>query len=206
MIEEINVGNLSRTQVAICYVKNLANDDLVAETKFRINNIDVDYLLSSGELEQLIKDNPQNCFPQAIATERPDRVSNYLLNGRVAIIVNGSPFVLVVPAIFVDFLSTAEDDNLNYHFSNFLKSLRILALFFAIFLPGLYVAITNYHQELIPSELLFAIANAREAIPFPIIFEIILMELSFELIREAGLRVPSSFSTTIGIIRCTYIR
>ena len=200
VIEEINVGEISRTQVAICYIKNIANDDLVAEAKYRINNLKMDSLLSSGQLEHFIKDKPGNSFPQAISTERPDRVSSYLLNGRIAIIVNGTPFVLVVPAIFIDFLDSGEDKNLSYAFANFLRFIRAIALFFAIFLPGMYVAITNFHQELIPSELLFAIANAREAIPFPVIFEIILMEISFELIREAGLRVSSSFSTTVGII------
>lgn len=116
------------------------------------------------------------------------------------LLLTGTPFVLVVPAIFLDFLTSGEDKNLNYQFANFLKFVRVIAVFFATFLPGFYVAITNYHQELIPSELLFAIANAREAIPFPVIFEILIMEISFELIREAGLRVSSSFSTTIGII------
>lgn len=200
VIEELNVGEINRTQVAICYIKNIANDDLIAEVKYRISSLKMDSLLSSGQLEQFIKDKPENSFPQAISTERPDRVSNYLLNGRVAIIVNGTPFALVVPAIFIDFLDSGEDKNLSYAFANFLRLIRIIALFFAIFLPGIYVAITNFHQELIPSELLFAIANAREAIPFPVIFEIIVMEISFELIREAGLRVSSSFSTTVGII------
>ena len=200
VIEEINVGEINRNQVAICYIKNIANDDLVAEVKYRISSLKIDSLLSSGQLEQFIKDKPKNSFPQAISTERPDRVSSYLLNGRIAIIVNGTPFALVVPAIFIDFLDSGEDKNLSYAFANFLRFIRIIALFFAIFLPGMYVAITNFHQELIPSELLFAIANAREAIPFPVIFEIILMEISFELIREAGLRVSSSFSTTVGII------
>lgn len=200
VIEEFKVGKINRTQVAICYIKNITNDDLVAEVKYRISSLKIDSILSSGQLEQFIKDKPQNCFPQAISTERPDRVSSYLLSGRIAIIVNGSPFVLVVPAIFIDFLDTGEDINLSYAFANFLHFIRIIALFFAIFLPGMYVAITNYHQELIPSELLFAIANAREAIPFPVIFEIIIMEISFELIREASLRVSSSFSTTVGII------
>jgi len=200
IIEESEIGKISKTKIAVCYIKNIANDDLVAEVKYRVNNLDIDYLLSSGQLEQFIKDDPKKSFPQTIATERPDRVCNYLLCGRVAIIVNGTPFAIVVPAIFIDFLTAAEDVNLNYHFSNFLKFIRAVALFFAIFLPGMYVAITTYHQELIPSELLFAIANARDAIPFPVIFEIIIMEISFELIREAGLRVSSSFSTTIGII------
>lgn len=197
VIEETSVGKISKTQVAICYIKNIANDDLVAEVKHRVNNLDIDYLLSSGQLSQIIKDNPTTPFPQAISTERPDRTSSYLLLGRIAIIVNGSPFALIVPAILIDFLTSPEDYNLNYHYANFLRGLRSIALLFALFLPGLYIAITMYHQELIPSELLFAIISAREAIPFPIFFEIIIMEVSFELIQEASIRVPATFSTTV---------
>lgn len=200
IIEEINVGKISKTKIAILYMKNITNDDLVAEVKYRINNLDIDYLTSSGQLEQLIQDNKFSPFPQMLATERPDRVSNSLFAGKVAIIINGTPFALIVPAIFIDFIASPEDENLNSIFANFLRVIRCIAIFFALFLPGFYVAITNFHQELIPSELLFAISSAREAIPFPVIFEIILMEVSFELIREASLRISSSFSTTVGII------
>ncbi len=200
IIEECEVGIISKTKVNICYLKNIANDDLVAETKYRINNLKIDYLISSGQLEQFIKDASTTAFPQTISTERPDRTCNYLLKGRVVILVNGSPFSIILPAVLTDFLSSPEDFNLNYHYANFLRLLRCLALFSALFLPGMYIAITMYHYELIPSELLFAITAAREAIPFPIIFEIIIMEVSFELIQEASIRVPSSFSTTVGII------
>ncbi len=193
-------GSITNTAVEICYLKNIANNSLVQEVKKRVNNISIDYLLSSGQLEELIKDDIYSTHPQIIATERPDRVSNYLLEGRVAIIVNGSPYVLVVPGVFVDFISTAEDFNLNSHYTNFLRLIRFVAIFFALFLPGFYVAITNFHQELLPSELLFAIASARDAIPAPILIEIIVMEISFELIREAQVRVPSPFGQTIGII------
>ncbi len=206
IIEETSVGKISKTKVAICYIKNIANDDLIAEVKYRVNNLDIDYLLSSGQLSQIIKDNPSTSFPQAISTERPDRTSNYLLLGRVAILINGSPFALIVPAIFIDFLTSPEDFNLNYHYANFLKGLRSIALLFALFLPGLYIAITMYHYELIPSELLFAIISAREAIPFPIFFEIIIMEISFELIQEASIRVPATFSTTVRNNWCSYFR
>lgn len=106
----------------------------------------------------------------------------------------------------MDFLKSPEDDNLNFNFANFLRLIRSISLFFAILLPGLYVAITNFHQELIPSELLFAIGASRETIPFPVIFEILLMEISFELIREAGIRVSSSFSSTVGIIGALILR
>lgn len=197
IIEETSVGSITDTKVAICYMKNIANDDLVAEAKFRISNLEIDSLLSSGQLEQFIKDSAKTAFPQTISTERPDKTCNYLLEGRVAILVNGSPFSIILPAVLVDFLYSPEDVNLNYNYTNFLRSLRAFALCSALLLPGLYIAITTYHCELLPSELLFAIIAAREAIPFPIFFEIIIMELSFELIQEASIRVPSSFSTTV---------
>lgn len=200
IIEECEVGAISKTKVDICYLKNIANDDLVAEVKYRVNNLKIDYLISSGQLEQFIKDTATTAFPQTVSTERPDRTCNYLLKGRVVILVNGSPFSIILPAVLADFLSSPEDFNLNYHYANFLRFIRCLALISALFLPGMYIAITMYHYELIPSELLFAITASREAIPFPIIFEILIMEASFELIQEASIRVPSSFSTTVGII------
>ena len=192
VMETLTVGQITKTQVSIGYIKSLANDDLVAEIKYRINNLDVDSILSSGQLEQLIQDSPESLFPQMVATERPDKVSNFLLEGRVVIVVNGSPYVLVAPGVFVDFITSPEDLNLKYQFSNLEKIIRLLAIFLSLLLPGIYIAVTNYHQELIPTELLFTIAAARESVPFPTFVEILLMEVSFELIREAGL--------TIGIV------
>lgn len=200
VMESFEIGKVTNTQVVVCYMKNITNDDLVAEVKYRIQNLDIDYITSTGELQQLIKDNPNLHMPQLISTERPDKACNSLLNGKVVILLNGSPYALIAPGVLIDFLESPEDMNINYHLSNFLRFLRGLAFIFAIFLPGFYVAITNFHQELIPSELLFAIASSRESIPFPVIFEILIMEISFELLREAGLRVSSSFSNTIGII------
>ena len=200
VMESCNVGKITNTQVVVCYMKNITNDDLVAEVKYRIQNLDIDYITSTGELQQLIKDNPKLHLPQLISTERPDKACNSLLNGKVVILLNGSPYALIAPGVLIDFLESPEDVNINYRLSNFLRFLRGIAFLFAIFLPGFYVAITNFHQELIPSELLFAIASSRESIPFPVIFEILIMEISFELLREAGLRVSSSFSNTIGII------
>ncbi len=200
VIETLTVGQITKTQVSIGYIKSLANEDLVAEVRYRINNLSVDYLISSGQLEQLIQDSPESLFPQMVATERPDKVSNFLLEGRVIIIVNGSPYVLVAPGVFVDFITSPEDLNLKYQFSNMQKLIRLLAIFLSLLLPGMYIAITNYHQELIPTELLFTIAAARESVPFPTFVEILLMEISFELIREAGLRVPTPLGSTIGIV------
>lgn len=200
IIEELTIGNLNKTKVAICYLNHITNDDLISEIKYRLNNLKIDYILSSGQLEQFIKDDCKTAFPQSISTERPDKSCNYLMLGRVVVLVNGSPFSIILPASLIDFLTSPEDFNLNYHYSNFLRILRAVALACALLVPGMYVAITMFHYELIPSELLFAIVASREAIPFPIIFEIIIMEICFELIQEASIRVPSSFSTTVGII------
>lgn len=200
VVESINVGKLSKTSCAICYLKNVANSDLVAEVRYRVSNLAIDYLISSGQLEQLIQDDDNSSLPQLISTERPDKTANLLFDGRVAIIVNGSPYVLVVPAIFSDFLSSPEDYNLKHQYANFLRILRVVAITFALLLPGIYMAIANFHQEIIPTELLYTIISARETVPFPILFEILIMELSFELIREASIRVPSPVGQTIGIV------
>ncbi len=200
IIENASVGKVTNTPVAICYMKEIANDALVAEVKYRIQNLKIDSLTSSGQLEQLIQDNDKVIFPQILSTERPDRASRYILAGRVVVIVNGSPYALVMPATFMDFLSSQEDTNIRYQYANLLKIIRGIALFLALLLPGLYIAISNYHQELIPTELLFAIVSSRASVPFPVILEILIMEVSFELIREAGVRVPSPLGPTIGIV------
>lgn len=200
VIESISVGKVTKTKCAVCYMKDIANDDLVAEVKYRLNNLDIDTIISSGQLEQLIEDNSKCSLPQMLSTERPDKAANHILSGRVVVIVNGSPYVLIMPCVFVDFLSSAEDPNLKFQYANLLKFVRLVAFFITLLLPGLYVAITNFHQEIIPTELLFAIVASRESVPFPIIVEILAMEISFELIREASLRVPSPIGTTIGII------
>ena len=200
IVESIDVGNISKTKCAVCYLKNVANTDLVAEAKYRVSNLSIDYLISSGQLEQLIEDENKSSLPQIISTERPDKTANLLFEGRVAIIVNGSPYVLVVPAVLSDFIGTPEDLNMKHKYSNFIRCLRVVALVFALLLPGLYISITNFHQELIPSELLYAIVSTRETVPFPIVFEILVMELAFELIREASIRVPSPVGQTIGIV------
>lgn len=197
IIENTSAGKVSKTKIAICYMKDIANNDLVAEVKYRINNLNVDTIISSGQLEQLIQDDSSLPFPQLIATERPDKATNHMLEGRVVVLVDGSPYCLIMPGVFIDFLSSPEDVNLKFQYANLLKIIRIFAFAITLFLPGIYVAITNYHTELLPTELLFTIAAARNTVPFPVIFEILLMEFSFELIREAGLRVPTPIGPTI---------
>lgn len=200
IIETIAVGKISKTKCGICYMQNITNGDLVAEVKYRISNLDIDALLSTGQLEQLIREDEAYGVPQVISTERPDKCTKYILQGRVVVIVNGNPYALILPATLEDFLFSPEDTNLGPLFANFLRGLRIFAALITLLLPGTYIAMTSFHQEILPSELLYSILSARENVPFPIIFEILLMEFSFELIREAGLRVPSVIGPTIGIV------
>lgn len=200
IIQNIEVGNLTKTKCALCYVKDIANSDLVSEVEYRLNNLQVDSVLSAGELEQLIVDSNDLGLPKTLSTERPDTACRHLLQGRVIVIVNGTPFALIVPATLIDFLSTPEDINLKPVYSNFLKGIRLLGAIITLLLPGVYVAISSFHQEIFPTELLFSILSARENVPFPVIIEILLMEFSFELIREAVLRVPSAIGSTIGIV------
>ena len=200
IIENIKVGSLSKTSCSICYMQNIANCDLISEVKYRLNNLDVDSVESSGQLEQLIEENPSYGIPQIIATERPDKCAKALFQGRIVVLLNGNPYALILPAVALDFLSSPEDTNLKSNFANFLRFLRIIAATITLLLPGIYIAITNFHQEILPTELLFSILASRENVPFPIIVELLIMEISFELIREAGIRIPSPLGSTIGIV------
>ncbi len=199
-MENIEIGNITKTKCALCFMSNIANPDLVAEIRYRLNNLDVDSLLSAGQLEQLITDTNDLSVPQVLSTERPDKAASYLLEGRVCVILNGAPYALILPAVMVDFLKSPDDRNLKVPFANFIRGIRFLAAAITLLLPGLYVAISSFHQEFLPTELLFSILASRETVPFPLIVEILIMEISFELIREAGLRVPSPIGPTIGIV------
>ena len=199
-VENLSVGAISQTSVAVCYMQNIANTELVNEVKYRINNLELDSLLSTGQLSQLIQENDNINIPSLLQTERPDKCAKFLMQGRVIILVNGNPYAIVAPAVLIDFLSSPEDTNLKVLFANFLKILRILAYFITLLAPGTFIAITSFHHELLPTELLFSILASREYVPFPIIVELLLMEFSFELIRESGLRVPSPIGGTLGIV------
>lgn len=200
VIEQLSLGKVTKTTVSFCYMKNIANEDLVNEVRFRLSNIDIDSIINSGTIEQLIQDSSSILFPQTFATERCDRACNNILEGRIVILVNGNPYALIVPAILIDFITSPEDTNLKHQYGNLIRVIRSIAFFVAMFMPALYVAITNFHQELLPTDLVFAISAMRRSIPFPVIVELLIMEISFELIREASLRVPAPIGSTIGII------
>lgn len=200
VIEQLSLGKVTKTTISFCYMKNIANEDLVNEVRFRLSNIDIDSIINSGTIEQLIQDSSSILFPQTFATERCDRACNNILEGRIVILVNGNPYALIVPAILIDFITSPEDINLKHQYGNLIRVIRSIAFFVAMFMPALYVAVTNFHQELLPTDLVFAISAMRRSIPFPVIVELLIMEISFELIREASLRVPAPIGSTIGII------
>jgi spore germination protein KA len=165
-----------------------------------MKSIKVGYLQDSGELEQLLEDSTFLPAPQMLLTERPDRVASYLGEGRVGIIVHGSPYVIIAPVTLFNLIHSPEDSYLRYPYATLLRFIRIMGILFTLLLPSIYLAITNFHQEMLPTDLLLAIASSREKVPFPTIVSILIMELAFELIREAGIRIPGPIGTTLGIV------
>lgn len=198
--EILKVGTLSRVDCAVLYVEGLTNPKLVAEVKRRINAITADHIQDTGVLEQFIEDRPLVLVPQTLSTERPDRMAAFLAEGHVGLLLDGSPFGLIVPVTFWSLLHAAEDHFLRWPFGTFLRIVRVAALGAALLLPAVYIAVTNFHPEMIPTDLLLAIAATREKVPFPTAVEVIIMEMSFELIREAGIRVPGVIGPTLGIV------
>ncbi|HOV27612.1 MAG TPA: spore germination protein [Pseudobacteroides sp.] len=198
--EFIEVGKRNKANCAILYLDGLVNPAIVKEVKRRIEEISTDLIMGDGFLEQFIEDTPWSIIPSILSTERPDRTVSHIVEGKVAIIVEGTPFALIAPVTIADLLHTSEDSTLRWQYGTLLRLIRIFAIFVATLLPGLYVALTTFHREMIPTDLLIAIAKARENVPFPTIIEVLFMELSFELIREAGIRIPGIIGNTIGII------
>lgn len=198
--ETLPVGKVSQTPCALLYMKNIANPALVKEIKKRLKSIDADYIYECGELEQFIEDSTFALSPQFLTTERPDKTSSALIEGKIALIVHGSPFALIAPVSFADFLTTTEDKYVRFPFAVLMKFIRLIGIVSSFLLSGLYIAIVNFHHEMIPADLLFAIEAAREAVPFAALFELLLMEIAFDIIREASLRVPSPIGSTVGII------
>lgn len=199
VVESIGIGLSSKNECALLYMANIANDKIVAELRRRISSISTSDILTSGVLEQFIETH-HSLLPTTMSTERPDRVAFFLMQGGCAVIVSGDPFALVAPVTAFSFLQSPEDQYIRWPYGNILRAIRYMALFIVIFLPGIYVAVINYHPEMVPTSLLMAIAASREPIPLPLSFEVVLMYLGFELIREAGIRIPSPIGPTIGIV------
>lgn len=199
-IDEIRIGRLTQTAVDVVYVEGLAPRGLVAEVRTRLSRIDIDGVVESGYLEEFIEDDPNSPFPQLIRTERPDRVVGCLLEGRVAILTDGTPFALIVPVGLTMFITATEDYYERYFIGSFLGLTRFASFFIALILPSLYIAVTTFHQELLPTPLILSIAAQREGVPFPAFIEALLLELSFDVLREAGVRLPRLVGPTISIV------
>lgn len=194
------MGKVTKTNVAVLYINGIADESVIAEVQDRLSRIDIDGILESNTIEELIQDKPYSPFPTIYNTERPDTIAAGLLEGRIAIMVEGTPFVLLVPAIFVQFFQSAEDYYQRYYFSSLIRIMRFISFFIALLGPSLYVGITTYHQEMIPTSLLISLASQREGVPFPAFIEAVMMEITLEILREAGLRMPRAIGQAISIV------
>ncbi|WP_417898547.1 spore germination protein [Bacillus haimaensis] len=199
-IEELQVGKITKTDIAIVHIEGITNEKIVEEVRNRINRIEIDSILESSYIEELIEDKTYTPFPTLYNTERPDVIAAGLLEGRVAILVDGTPFVLLAPALFTHFFQSAEDYYQRWDIATLLRMLRVLAFFVSLLGPSLYIALINFHQEMLPTTLLIDLAAQREGVPFPAVIEALLMEVTLEILREAGLRLPKAIGQTVSIV------
>lgn len=198
--ERMTIGNVSPVDVRLVYMADITREALVDEVRGRLKEIDVDTVVGSNTLAEMISDTPWSPFPNAILTVRPDRVVGMLMEGYVTVIVDGSPMAMVVPGTFGALFQAADDYYDNFYVASFTRSVRWLAAFIGLLASSLYVAVISFHHEIIPTRLLFTIAAGREGIPFPPVVEAFFMELAFDLLREAGLRVPSQIGQAVSIV------
>ncbi|WP_420491498.1 spore germination protein [Neobacillus drentensis] len=199
-IESFTIGEYTKTSVEILFIEGIAKDSVVEEVKKRIERIRIDSVLESGYIEDFIEDVPFSPFPQVQNTERPDVVCASLLEGKVAILVDNTPFVLIVPMTFWTGLQAAEDYYERFIYTTFIRWIRFTLLNIALLFPSFYVAITTFHQQLIPTNLLISVAAAREGVPFPGVIEALMMEFMFEALREAGIRLPKPVGSAVSIV------
>lgn len=199
-IRTMEIGRKTKSKVAVCYMEGITNTDLVAEVDKRLSKIDIDAVLDSGYLEQFIEDNHYSPFPQVQYMERPDKVAANLLEGRVAIMVDGSPMALVVPTVFNQFYQTVEDFTERFLLMSALRLARLIALMFSLVFPSLYVAIISFNPELIPTEFAVAVAGGRAGVPFPALIEVLVIEISMEVLREATIRLPQQVGGALSIV------
>ncbi len=196
----VTVGTMSKTRGVLLYLDGVANRKLVGEAKRRIDAIGKEYIISIEQVQMLVEDRQLMITPQTYATERPDRAARALTEGRCVLLINGSPRALIMPSNAFELTHTASDEYLHVPFALMSRAIRYIGMFVSLLLPALYLAITLYHQEVLPTYLLYSISASRENVPFPSLLELLLMDISFELIREAGIRMPSPIGSTLGIV------
>jgi spore germination protein KA len=198
--EMMKIGRRTRTDVCIVYIKDLAKPELIDEIRQRLGRIKTDAILESGYVEQYIEDAPESIFPTIANSEKPDRVAAKLLEGRAALLVDGTPFVLTVPMVFIESFQSAEDYYSRPFYASLIRILRFVSFLISILAPAMYVALSAFHQELIPTPLLLSMASAHEGVPFPAVMEAALMLLFFEILREAGVRLPRPVGQAVSIV------
>lgn len=199
-IEEMTIGQQTNTKVGIAYVEGIVNKKIVDEVISRLSKIKIDGVLGSGTLEELIQDAPLSLMPTVANSEKPDKVAGKLLEGRVAIITDGSPFVLTVPCLFIEAFQTSEDYYSLPFIASFIRMLRFIAFVISMYGPAFYVAMVGFHQSVVPFKLVVTIAAARQGLPFSSFTEAFIMGLTFELLREAGIRMPKPVGQAVSIV------
>ncbi|HQQ45752.1 MAG TPA: spore germination protein [Bacillota bacterium] len=199
-LKQLRVGKRSFTDIGIMYIEDIASPELLEEVFRRIDTIDIDAIIESGYIEQLIEDDYMSPFPQISVTERPDEVAASLYEGRVAILVDNSPFALIVPTTLNSLFQSPEDYYDRWYVASILRFIRYMASILSLVLPASYIAVTSFHPGILPAKLVISMAAARQGIPFPVLIEAFIMEVTFELLREAGLRLPVPIGSAIGIV------
>lgn len=194
------VGQRTQTDIYVTYIEGIAHQPIVQEICRRVENINIDAILESGYIEQLIQDTRWSPFPQIQNTERPDKVVANLLEGKVAILVDGTPFALIAPAVFSQFYQSPEDYYERFYIATFIRMIRGVSMIIALLMPSLYIAFSSFHPEMIPSRLVIAMAAGRSTVPFPSVMEALIMETAIEILREASVRLPGPIGPTIGIV------
>ena len=198
--ESLTVGTRAPCQVALVYLQNTARESVVSEARSRLKRIDRPVVQGLGAIQQLIEDQPNALLPQLLQTERPDRAASCLSEGQIVILADNSPFALAAPVTLFHQLHASDDAFARWQYGTFLRLVRVMGILISLFLPGLYLALADYHTHLLPLSLLGSIAEARANVPFPILVEILIMEFSFYLINEAGTRMPQQIGSALGIV------
>lgn len=200
IIKSLEIGRETKTKVSIAYLQGFASPEMVDEVLQRLTRIDIDGILESNYLEEFIEDNPYSPFPQIMHTERPDRVTANLLEGRIAIITDGTPVALIIPVEISAFITSPDDYSERYYIGSSIRLLRYFAFMASLLLPSFFIAITTFHQEMIPPKLILSMASYRAGVPFTTLTEALLMESTFEVLREAGMRLPRSVGSAVSIV------
>ncbi|MGE6486870.1 spore germination protein [Paenisporosarcina sp. NPDC076898] len=198
--KSFQVGNITKTPILVAYLESQVEQDVLQEVLKRVANVNTNKVFESGMLEELIQEKGYSPFPTFQATERPDSAAAALVEGKVLIMMEGTPFALITPTTFISFFQAAEDYYHHFDISTLTRFIRIIAFFLSISLSAIFIAVTTYHHELIPTSLLVSLAAQREGVPFPAFVEALLMEIMFEILREAGIRMPRPIGSAVSIV------